>query len=73
MDMAKNYLARDLIEEYGMNRKTLWDWEMKGIIPRSFRNNYGWNVYTDKHVRAIEKRLEWLRKHGHKTKRGKKK
>jgi len=51
--LPNKYRTKEICELLDISKKTLYDWEARGIIPPADRDWRGWRVYDDTHVEAI--------------------
>jgi len=52
------YLAQEVVDKFGISKKTLFDWEKQGIIPKIPKDWRGWRMYNEKHLGLIAKVIE---------------
>ena len=56
MKSKRCYLFNDVAEILGVSKKTLWNWEQAGKIPKARRdpmNNY--RIYTEEDLKKLKK------------------
>jgi len=52
------YLAQDIMDRFGISKKTLFNWEKEGRISRVPRDWRGWRMYNEKHLQQIKQVIE---------------
>jgi len=56
------YLAQEVVDKFGISKKTLFDWEKQGIIPKIPKDWRGWRMYNEKHLGLIAKVIKQKKK-----------
>jgi adenine-specific DNA-methyltransferase len=56
------YLAQEVVDKFGISKKTLFDWEKQGIIPKIPKDWRGWRMYSERHLEQIAKVIEQKKK-----------
>lgn len=49
------YLAQEVVDKFGISKKTLFDWEKQGIISKIPKDWRGWRMYDRRHLELIAK------------------
>ena len=57
------YGPKEICTLLDISKKTLYEWEVLGIIPSTKRDWRGWRIYSEAHIEAIR---EYQRRKGEK-------
>ena len=56
------YLAQEVVDKFGISKKTLFEWEKQGIISKIPKDWRGWRMYNERHLEQIAKVIEQKKK-----------
>lgn len=49
------YWAQETADKFGISKKTLFEWEERGKIPKIPRDWRGWRMYNESHLNQVKK------------------
>ena len=52
------YWAQEIADKFGISKKTLYEWEEKGKIPKAPRDWRGWRMYNEKYLKQVKRVIE---------------